>query len=195
MKYLLIVLLIISNVHSADTKKTDATTGATPAIVKKEALPPKSDTYSVLGWIHGNNGYLIKYSQELFRGGDVVLQTAIDTLKQFGVKTIVSISPTDSERTLLKTNSVQLIEIPFNKDSLTNKEISDFLDVMKQAKSPIYVHCHSGLHRAGIFCLSYRIYNQKWPVEKALIEFGKLGGSLKDDNAMIEKVLTFKPRI
>ena len=57
---------------------------------------------------------------------------------------------------------------------------------------PLYVHCHGGTHRAGVLGVAYRIHKCGWPWEKALLEHGRLGGSLKDDHIMLASIRTLK---
>ncbi len=53
---------------------------------------------------------------------------------------------------------------------------------------PLYVHCHGGTHRGGVLMLFVRLHVEGWPLEKALVEFGRLGGDLKGDHPKIEVV-------
>ena len=78
------------------------------------------------------------------------------------------------------------------KDPARNRTILDlYLDTIRSDSGPFYVHCHGGTHRGGILGMAYRMYVQNWTYEKALIEFGLLGGSLMKDYKMIQAVRTY----
>jgi len=164
----------------------DAVSGPTP--YGKKTLPPEDDSYKVIGKSKGIDGYVIQYDDTLFRGGDPAESAGREELKKYGIATIVSITPTDLERRQAQKHGITLVELPFDRTSMPADTLKSFLNIMDEQKGSFYVHSHSGIHRAGILCMAWRIHRQNWDYDKAMIEFGRLGGSLKNDYVMLESI-------
>jgi protein tyrosine phosphatase (PTP) superfamily phosphohydrolase (DUF442 family) len=173
----------------------DAWSGATPktAPAKVVVLPPKADTYEVLGELKGLKSYAVKYNDRMYRGGEPTGPDGIATLKQLGIRTIISVTPTDLERKLASEGGMTLVELPFPKTALTGEVLGRYLKALEQNKGPFYVHCHGGTHRGGILMACYRMQLEGWSFEKAAVEYGRLGGDLKADQKMLEAVRTYRP--
>jgi hypothetical protein len=174
----------------------DAVSAATPYYAGGErgALPPAAGDYTVLGVRDGIKSWAVKYDNTLLRGGEFFDDTAAKALAEWGVKTVISVTPNDKERAFCAQNGFILVEIPFTKkEGPSEADLRRFLDTVKNGKAPFYVHCVGGTHRGGILGLAYRVHHLDWPVERAVIEFGRLGGDLKDNHNMIDAVIRFKP--
>ncbi len=177
-------------------EKTAGVTEATSAYAAghRGALPPACEGYTVLGVTEGIKNWVIRYDDVLIRGGEFYNDKAADALKAWGVKTIISISPSDRERQFSQKYGFVLVELPFDKkQGPTSADMRQFLNTIKTGQGPFYVHCIGGTHRGGALGLAYRVHVLGWTWERALIEFGRLGGSLKDDHAMLEAVRTYTP--
>ena len=85
-------------------------------------------------------------------------------------------------------NGFELVELQFPKDSLLKKTLVKFIKIIQTAPGPFYVHCHGGNHRAGVLAAYYRVKEENWSYEKAVIEFGYLGGDLKEDYPMLRSI-------
>lgn len=176
--------------------KVDTVSAATAAYVAGDrgAPPHEGEGYEVLGVKDGIKAWVIRYDSRLLRGGEFHNESAAKVLKGWNVKTIVSISPNDKERDFCKRHGFELVEIPFDKGKgPASADIKKFLETMATATSPVYLHCIGGVHRGGVMGVAYRVHLLKWPYEKALLEFGRLGGHLKDDHVMLEAVRNYKP--
>ncbi len=157
-------------------------------------LPPKGYDYEVLGVKDGLKSWAVKYDGVLLRGGEIHADSAAAAFKDWGVKTVISIVPGDKERDFCKRHNLALVEIPFAKTKGPSAaDLKLFLDTVRKGAGAFYVHCVGGAHRGGILGVAYRVHVLQWPYERALVEFGRLGGSLKDDHAMLEAVRQFKP--
>jgi protein tyrosine/serine phosphatase len=87
-----------------------------------------------------------------------------------------------------------LVEILFDKKTgPSSADLHRFLQTIKTGTGPFYVHCVGGTHRAGVLGVAYRMHILNWPYEKAVLEFGQLGGDLKADHSLLEPVKAFKP--
>ncbi|MCP4134232.1 MAG: hypothetical protein GY754_24880 [bacterium] len=180
--FALVLSSLFSGVYSFannHSKKVDSISQATPRA--QDDLPPKSDTYQVLGKVKGLKKFVVKYNNRLFRGGDILSEAGIKALKKRGIKTIISITPTKLERKLAKKHGIELVEITFDKNGIPAAKMKKAIKIFKNGNAPFYVHCHGGTHRAGALCAGYRVYIDGWSFEKALVEYGMLGGNLMHD--------------
>jgi protein tyrosine phosphatase (PTP) superfamily phosphohydrolase (DUF442 family) len=184
--------LVLSSMFLASCNEppADAVTQASPEMLHKEVtLPPAGPDYEVVGVKEGLSGYMIKYDEKLYRGGALENAEGLDYLKTLGIKTVVTITPTDDERKYVVKSGMKLIEVPFVKTDGPSKEILGiFLEAVKSSTGPVYVHCHGGTHRAAILAAVYRMSNQEWNFNRTAVEFGTLGGDLKGDHAMLGRV-------
>ena len=179
-----------SNAFSGDNHKhkADHVTGASKHAHKTDAMPPESADYKVFT-VDGVKNYIVKYDDKMYRGGEIQTEAGAKALKDRGIKTIVSITPTDEERAMAKKFGFKLVEMEFTKTTgVSADQLKAYLDMVHNEDGPFYVHCHGGNHRAGILAAAYRIHEKKWPKDKALLEFGYLGGSLKNDYVMIASI-------
>ena len=181
-------VLLVSLVSCSSTGKSSPASGNGNEV----KLPPASQTYSVMGGVTGINMFVAKYDDKLFRGGEPTAKQGFISLKQLGINTIISIVPSKLERTYAPKYDIKLVELEFQKpDGPSKEQLKTFLDTIAKGKSPFYVHCKGGRHKGGILGLAYRLHVQKWPLEKALIEFEQLGGSRTDDDKMIKAVTSY----
>lgn len=181
--------------RAARTPGADATTKASPrgGASGQVILPPKGDTYEVLACLKGLKSFAVRYADGVVRGGEPCSDQAARTLRGLGIRTIVTITPTDRERALARECGFTLVEMPFDKATgLSQADLRRFLALLTGEKMPVYIHCHGGTHRGGVLCVAYRIHKCGWDWDKALAEHARLGGSLKDDHAMLLSVKTLK---
>ena len=188
----LLMLALITMISCTGGIKGDAVSGASKKNKPVSALPPKVGQYTSLGELPGLKSFAVKYDAKLIRGGEPYNKKAPATITKLKVKTIVTIVPTKREKAMCKKLNIKLVEMVFDKKGPSKEQIAQFLKTMTADKAPTYVHCHGGTHRAGVLGVAYRLYICKWPLDKALLEYGYLGGSLKDDYPMIKAVIDYK---
>ena len=178
------------------TMKVDATTQATAQYPSGDRgkLPPPSDDYRVLGVKQGIKGWVVQYDDKVFRGGEFFSDSAAKALRGWDVKTVVSVTPNDKEREFCRKHGLDLVEVPFDKTrGPSSEDLRCFLEAVREKEGPVYVHCVGGTHRGGLLGFAYRLHVLNWTEDRALVEYGRLGGDLKDDHNMLEAVLSFKP--
>ncbi len=183
-----ILVLPVASCGKDEPKKPDSTSKATPHKAEKVTLPPKGEGYEVLGQLAGVQKYVVRYDRKLYRGGHPHGQEGFDSLKKLGIKTIVTVTPTDEERKLAKANGMALVEVPFDKKTGVSKESREAFMAAMKAWTPVYVHCHGGTHRASTLCVLYRTKVQGWAWEKAAKEFEVLGGDQEKDKIILDAV-------
>ena len=179
------MVMTLSSCH-LQPDPVDGVTGATLPH-DQIVLPPTNSHYRVLGHLQGLNNHMVKYNDSFYRGGQVYIEDlATESLRECAIKTIVSIVPSDAERAFCATNGFALVEIPFDKSGPTPQDYQRYFKSLETSEPPFYIHCKGGMHRGGIFAAAYRIKFQGWSFEQAVIEYGRLGGDLKADHAMLE---------
>lgn len=173
--------------NEEDKAEADAVTEATYKVATDVVLPPKTGEYEVIGKVEGLNKYVVRYDDKVIRGGQPLNAAGMKKLKEWGVKTILSVTADDTLRKYAKEGGFALVEVPFKGgEPISAQTLGTFLRAVRERNGPFYVHCMGGTHRAGALCLAYRTHVDGWDYDKALIEFGRLGGDLKKDHAMVE---------
>jgi len=143
-------------------------------------LPSEKGNYEVIGIMPGLKNFVVKYDEIFYRGGEPLSDEALGSLKKLGIKTIISITPTDFEREFAKKNGFILVEIPFDKKTgPSESDITLLANTIQKDGHPFYVHCHGGTHRGGTLGKLYRTLILKWTSENSEKEFIKLGGKHK----------------
>jgi protein tyrosine/serine phosphatase len=167
----------------------DAVSSATVPSTKTVQLPKPSADYRVYQ-VKGLHKFVVTLSPILYRGGLIETVEGMEALQKRGIKTIVSIVPSDQERAMAKQFGIRLVELPFPNEKLPFEVIDRFKEVLAQ-NEPIYLHCHGGTHRAGVLGLYYRLWSG-WSYERALKEFVALGGFPQKDFALLESVKEYE---
>ncbi len=190
MKSVVCILLMCVLLSSGCDKdgQVEAVSGSTLKADKIEVLPPANDFYFVIGKVDGLKGTIIKYDDTFYRGGEFLSGKGVRYLKDSGIKTIISITPTDIEKKFCKDNGLELVLCEFDKLGPSSELLAKYLEVLKTKEAPFYVHCHGGSHRGGTLAAAFRVHIQGWDYDRALIEYGRLGGNLKDDYRLIESI-------
>lgn len=74
------------------------------------------------------------------------------------------------------------------------KNIAQFIAIMRSQAKPVYVHCRSGQNRTGIMVAAYRLLEERVPVEQVIQEMGSFDGIWFKQNARFLRQLASKPR-
>lgn len=191
MKKVMIALsaALMALVSGCQTGGTDGVTGASKKY-DNIAFPPDSDTYEVVGVVDGLSNFVVKYDDNFYRGGIPWSETGYEKLRDMGVKTIISVVPDNTERAMAQAFGLKLVEIPFDKANGVSPELlQQYLAALDTQPGPFYVHCQGGTHRAGTLGAAYRYHKQGWNKDKALVEYGRLGGELMKNDALVNGVL------
>ncbi len=164
----------------------DITTSA--SMTTNDWLPEVGENYEILGYNDGLKGVLIKYSDSLYRGGDILSSVGASLLKKHGIKTIISVTPNDVIRSLCSSYGFELHEVVFDYADLTQEQTDSLFTIFENAEPPLFIHCHSGKRRGGNLVLLYRGYVQSWDFEEAMIEYAALGGTTDEDYSMLKQL-------
>jgi len=121
----------------------------------------------------------LRVNEQICTGGQPTMEQ-LETLKAQGVKAIINLRvPSEynaaEEEAKVKQLGLRYINIPVNRDALTDELADQFLKAMRDPKNrPAFIHC-SMANRVGAFWMIYRVVVDGWTVEKAEEEAKKIG--------------------
>jgi len=119
-------------------------------------------------------GNLFKVTDGLYRGRQPSAR-GIRELKKMGIKTILSLRSSHSDRAIIDdaglTGQFRYIRIPMKPDDPQDDAIVTFLKIVtRTGNQPVLVHCAHGADRTGWICAAYRMVVEGWPKEEAIDE-------------------------
>jgi len=115
-------------------------------------------------------GNLHKVSGKLFRGAQPTAE-GMGELKKLGVRTVVNLRLSASDRDEIGETGLAYEHIYFNPYNPEDKEMVRFLQIVTDPqRAPAFVHCRHGSDRTGTMCALYRIAVQGWDKEDAIKE-------------------------
>jgi tyrosine-protein phosphatase SIW14 len=122
-----------------------------------------------------------KINGGLYRGAQPSAQ-GFEELKKLGITTVVDLRGEDRgkdwEKNQVERLGMHYIPIPIgNFAAPTNEEVMVFLSLVRNADAnqKVFVHCHYGEDRTGVFIAAYRMGIEKWPAEQAMHEMYAFG--------------------
>jgi len=182
--FLLLSIVLILSYPGYGISQVDAVSRAT----KEWQWPPFGYTYQVTV-VPGIDGYVIVYDDTFYRGGDLSSEAA-GQLKNFGVKTVITIDPDPELEKAVKPAGLKLARFNWkNRGIMPPEDLAQFLKLLKENEAPFYLHSKEENQDAGILAAIYRIHVENWPYEKTIIEYGRVGGSLKDDDRLLRAIM------
>jgi tyrosine-protein phosphatase SIW14 len=121
-----------------------------------------------------------KVSDALLRGAQPSAQ-GLAELKKLGVTTIVDLrgnsGPVAWERAQAEALGIRFVNIPVRGWSPPgNAQVAEFLKLFQQDPTQkIFVHCYYGEDRTGVMVAAYRIAQQNWTADQAMMEMDSFG--------------------
>ena len=121
-----------------------------------------------------------KISDQLYRGAQPDA-AGVAQLKKLGVTTIVDLRREDAgergrEKQEAEAAGIRFVNIPVGGwDAPADAQIAEFLSIFADPKQKVFVHCHFGEDRTGVFVAAYRMAVQQWSAEQAFQEMHFFG--------------------
>jgi len=122
-----------------------------------------------------------KINDHLYRGAQP-REPGFLELKKLGITTIVDLRREDPEKfgweeKKAESMGIRFVHIPVPGWSPpTNDQVAEFLSIFRDhPQERVFVHCHFGDDRTGVFVASYRMAFEKLPAEQALREMYRFG--------------------
>lgn len=138
-----------------------------------------------------------KIDDSLFRGGQPQV-TAFSELKKLGITTVVDLRAEAAgsrarEKEAAEKIGIHFVHIPVGGFSNpTPAQVAQFLSLFSgKSHEKVFIHCHYGEDRTGVFVASYRMAIDRWPSQQALNEMNFFGFNRAFHPAMIRYVRDF----
>ncbi len=142
-----------------------------------------------------------KINDHLYRGAQP-RDPGLLELKKLGITTIVNLREEDSakidwEERRAESLGIHFVHIPVNGWSTpANEQVAQFLSIFRDnPQEKVFVHCHYGDDRTGVFVASYRMAYEKLPPDQALEEMYHFGFNGRWHPSMITFVRDFPSRL
>jgi len=192
MRRLALILVLLSfavEVHFAYAQ-------APPSAAGSETRSPRAEKLQIPGVPNAG-----KVTEQLYRGAQPHI-SSIAQLKEMGITTIVDLRAENAvmrerEKKEAERLGIHFVSIPVGGwSNPTNDEVAQFLSLFEgNSQEKVFVHCHYGQDRAGIFVASYRMAIQKWTAAQALNEMYYFGFNGLWHPHMISFVRNFPVRL
>ena len=122
-----------------------------------------------------------KISDSLYRGAQPHEKGLLE-LKKLGITTIVDLRSEDRgkvswERSHAESLGIRFVHIPVGGWAApSDEQVAQFLRLFRDdPQQKIFVHCHLGEDRTGVFVAAYRMALEKWPAGQAEKEMDYFG--------------------
>src|SRR5271154_318727 len=142
-----------------------------------------------------------KVNDHLYRGAQPNLSTFAE-LKKMGVTTVVNLrlehdADIAAERQQVESLGLRFVHIPVGGFSApSNAQIIQFLSIFRDHPAEtVFVHCHYGEDRTGVFIASYRMTFDHWRSEQAANEMNSFGFNRHWQREMKDYVRDFPARL
>lgn len=114
---------------------------------------------------------LYRLNDELYRSAQPA-ENGLTSAKMLGIQTVLSLQlvSLDSALEATEQTGLSLIHVPMIPWKVTENELLQALEVLRDAPKPILVHCLHGADRTGLVIAMYRILFQDWPKTDAIEE-------------------------
>jgi len=111
----------------------------------------------------------------LYRGAQPTAE-GFANLAKMGVKTVVNLRSSHSDRPLLRGTRLHYVELPMRPWAVDEADVVAFLGIATDRKrQPVFFHCQHGADRTGTMAAVWRMTVQRWSLDDALREM-KDGG-------------------
>ena len=118
---------------------------------------------------------LYKVSDDLYRGAQPTGE-GMKQLEKLGIETDVNLRFIHSDRAKIKGTALDYEHINVTSFWPRTRDVVRFLKIATdKERTPVFVHCHKGIDRAGMMCAVYRVVVQGWSKEQAIEEMTRGG--------------------
>lgn len=113
---------------------------------------------------------LYKINDRLYRGAQPTPE-GIQELEKLGVKTIVGLRSSHSDKEILGNSTIAYEAIPMQAWDVREEHVVRFLQIVADKnRQPVFVHCQHGADRTGAMCAAYRVVVDGWTKRQAVDE-------------------------
>jgi tyrosine-protein phosphatase SIW14 len=132
---------------------------------------------------------LYKVSDSIYRSEQPGKKDFV-SIETIGVKSVLSLQEHESDKKEAKGTSLVLLKVSLDPLKISKKDVFEALQMIRQAKKPILVHCENGATITGCIIAAYRMVFQGWEEDDAIKELKyKQFGFKSEEFPAIEEVL------
>ncbi len=112
----------------------------------------------------------------VYRGAQPAAEGYV-TLKKMGVKTVINLRTSETEKDKVEAVGMRSVEVPMgmSTDNLREKVDRVVALMADPANQPVFVHCRQGRDRTGIVVAAYRMKVEGWLLAEAEAEMQAFG--------------------
>lgn len=117
-----------------------------------------------------------RVAPHIYRGAEPLLE-GYTTLKKMGIRTVINLRTTSSEKQAVEAAGMRSVEVPLSVlNDINPKTVNEVIQIMKDpANQPIFLHCRQGQDRTGIIVAAYRMKVDGWSLADAEAEMQSFG--------------------
>ncbi len=120
-----------------------------------------------------------RVSETVFRSGQPSRQ-GFEEISSMGIRTIINLRSLHSDTSLIENLDFNYYSIPMTLFEPTEAQKQTFLEIVTDStKTPVLIHCYNGSDRTGSMVAYYRITQNGWSNDHALIEMTSGGYGYK----------------
>lgn len=124
----------------------------------------------------GGLSNVIQVSETLVSGGQPTEEGFV-SLKDLGVKMVVSVDSARPNVEAAKANGLEYVHIPIGYDTIEADDAAALAKTFRTKAKPIYVHCHHGVHRGRAMAAVAMLLDGKTSNDEAAAFMEKAGTS------------------
>jgi protein tyrosine phosphatase (PTP) superfamily phosphohydrolase (DUF442 family) len=159
---LLVTVLLVACQSRTSTSDKNAEVG--PAVQNPGPLE--------LAGLH--NVYRI--TDSLFSGSSPEGDKGLRSLKELGIKTIISVDGAKPDVDRAKKYGLRYVHLPFGYDGIPRQRVLELAKAVRDLPGPFYIHCHHGKHRGPAAAAAVHLcIDKNCSVEQALAEMKRAG--------------------
>jgi protein tyrosine phosphatase (PTP) superfamily phosphohydrolase (DUF442 family) len=91
---------------------------------------------------------VFKFHEKVLSGGQPHGEGGFKSLKELGVKTVISVDGAKPDVDLAKEYGMRYVHLPHGYDGVPEERARELAKAVRDLEGPIYIHCHHGRHRS-----------------------------------------------
>jgi protein tyrosine phosphatase (PTP) superfamily phosphohydrolase (DUF442 family) len=131
----------------------------------------------------------------IYRGAQPTQEGIATLKKEYHVNTVIDLRDDWElwEQDACRAQKIDYQRIATSARVIDKQKIHEFLETLRRAKAPVYVHCMAGRDRTGMELAIYRIVDQGWTRQAAIDELDRHGYNRFWFPGIERFLLTFHP--
>lgn len=119
---------------------------------------------------------VVRLTPRLISGGEPHGDEAFRSLKNLGVRTIISVDGARPDVDAAAKYEMRYVHLPIGYDAVPRDRGLEIARAVRDLPGPIYIHCHHGLHRGPAAAAYASVAAEGWSTDRA-IDFMKAAGT------------------